>query len=243
MSIGRAAALVALMSLTLGVGCAAGPRADRPQPRSEDGAYRPVPTTSGAKLLAPREGQRRFQVETDGRRTTWTETWTRLPAQEGDDGERWAQVIEGVRRVEFLVGEDGSVKVTREVEVSEDSDVSYEPALLVLPAEVKQDTPAQGEARMTVKNLKGTNTKASGPVTVTVTPVGRTAVTTDDGATDAVAVRAQRKMDLDLAKVRVNIETVYVPGRGTWRETVERVTQALGVFEDRKRQTVQRIGE
>jgi hypothetical protein len=219
----------AIVSVVLGlalaaVGCKSKPRVEDEPQRSaatQPAFAEPVRT---APLLAFRQEPRRFVVTLGPRKgqilaSTLTEA----------GGGRWRFDLENTRTV-YLQQTDSGTYVEREIDVEEQVEVLYEPALQMVPDTLTPGRPQSNEVTMIVRNLADGRERDRGSCSLTCEYVGTRAVDTPAGEFEAHVVRATRNIDLKLAKVTVEIETAYVMNEGTFVELIHRDTKALGLF-------------
>lgn len=195
---------------------------------------RPGDAVRAEELFTLESRQVRFERSVGGR--TQEVTFEMSPHDAG-----WIWAAEDLRAVQLLPDEDGDIAIAREFEPGEDSDVRYDPALLMLPATLEPNQPATAESRMTVLNAKGDATRAKGTCHVTVELLGRREVEAPAGRFDCVVLRTTRRIKLDLAEVEVEIHSAYAPGTGLIRQTIDRRTRALGLFGGTTREQLQRL--
>ena len=146
------------------------------------------------------------------------------------DGNQWRQMLEGLRTVTLHRRDDGAIVIASEQDIEANALVSYDPALVMLPAQVRTSPSVRGRAEMTVRNLNDHSLRAKGTCHYQVQMLGTSMVTTPAGKFEAVIVRTVRRISLPLADVTVTIHTAYVLDRGKIAEHIERVTRTLGTF-------------
>ncbi len=144
---------------------------------------------------------------------------------------RWRAVLESLRVVYLRRADDGSILIEREDELNENVSVRYDPPLVMLPAQLTASQPTQGKARMTVTNLHDGAAKDHGWCAYRVELLGTQILETPTGPMEAIIVQTQRRIDLQLAEVRVTSEAAYVPNRGWVAEQIDRWTKPLRLFE------------
>jgi hypothetical protein len=148
---------------------------------------------------------------------------------EADGPNRWRYTLEDTRVAFIEVADDGSLLVSREQDMAEGVEVTYEPALVMLPPRLTTGEPVKNECAVVITDLKDGSVRDRGRCSYTSELIGP-AADQPSGEPPAWLVRGTRSLDLNLAKADVVIDTACVPGVGTVRERVEQVTRALGLF-------------
>lgn len=232
-----------LLAVVMASGCAARPHG--PGPDAKHHAARPPgnhPADSDLAPLAAAEASELYRLEPRTGSLRWTDSPLaerrgrsvafRLTRTDGDDAaERWLLELAGATRSILVRGPDGSIGVEREEDPAEDAVVLYQPAILSLPARLTADRPIVQESSVRVLSARSGRERARGTVRVEATLLGRGTVDTPAGRFEAVWVRVVREMDLNLARVRVVIDSAYARQMRVVNR-VEQTTRTLGVFGD-----------
>jgi hypothetical protein len=236
MSIPRFVANCVIVGLLILVAGCATEKKEHERPRvSADTQPAAAAVVETAPLLAFEEGERRF-VATLGSQKGQTLVST---LKHDGDG-RWRYDLEGSRTV-YLRQDDTGTYVEREIDMTEKVEVTYEPALQMLPAQLTRGEPVSNTVRMTVRNLADGKVRDQGTCELTCEFVGVETVQTPAGDFEAHIVHATRRIDLALAKVLVEVEESYAVGVGTVVETIRRDTKALGLFSIKSEEEVRRL--
>lgn len=210
-----------LLELWLGaVGCAAPPRAE-PAPPAEG----PVEAVAADQLfpLEARQGAFRVVEGADRGKT--------VPATLEQAGEGWVLTLEGRQRTFIERNDAGDLIITREDDFGENVTVRYDPAVVMLPAQVTADAVREGEVTMTVYGLGTDEKREQGTCRYHVSVRGQEDVTTPAGAYEGTyLIHSTRQIDLNLADVTVRLDTAYAAGVGQVAETVVQETKALGLI-------------
>jgi hypothetical protein len=131
--------------------------------------------------------------------------------------------------------------VEREIDMTERVEVTYEPALQMLPARLTRGEPVSNTVTMTIRNLADGKVRDQGTCELTCEHIGIETVQTPAGDFEAHIVQATRRIDLALAKVLVDVEESYAVGVGTVVETIRRDTKALGLFSIKSEEEIRRL--
>lgn len=185
---------------------------------------RPGQTFTALDLQPLREGTWLFEV-TEGPRTGRELTAT----IQSDGPNRWRYELEDTRVVFLEVNADGGIVVPREQDLEENVEVTYTPALVMLPGKFTVGEPHKDECGVAITNLKTGEIRDRGRCAYTRELIGPAA-----GMPNAWLVRGTRHLDLGLATADIVIETTYIPGQGTETERVEQKTRPLGLFTIKK---------
>lgn len=151
--------------------------------------------------------------------------WTPDP----DHQELWRQEIQQHTITWMKRLADGSMAIVREDDLQEEVSIEYEPALVVLPANLSTAS-HQGQTQMTVRDLDDRRLKAAGECQYQVHWLGRQKLQTYGGIIDCHLIRVHRMIRLPIARVNVDVITAYQTGHGQIAERVVQTTQALGFF-------------
>ncbi len=186
----------------------------------------PMATTADIAPLFPlRRDKGRFQI-VEGDDDGYAFAWQLEPAGQG-----WVYTYEGYQQVWILQDEAGALRIVREDDLDEDVQVTYEPAVLMLPAKLETGFSESETVTMTVRSLDGTQLRSVGTCINTVTVLGKQSVSTPAGQFEAVMVETRRQVQLPIARVEVQIISAFVPGRGQVAERVVQKVRALGLFD------------
>lgn len=229
----RKAAAFALLpaAIALATGCAAPTRTpDQPPPAADTSAEL---TVDAADLLPLTPRSRTFIHRSGGDESRWTFTL------EPVDDTTFAWTALEQRRTLLRRGDEGGIVIPEETEWADNSHVQYDPPIPLLPPTLRTGEPVEAEAAMTVLDRASGNRRAAGNVTVSIELLGERQVQTPAGPFDALVIRSQRRIRLDLASVDVTIDAAYAPGIGMVRQTIERRTRALGLFGGTKTETLE----
>jgi len=187
--------------------------------------FHPAGAVTATQLLPPQSREATF-------------AWTDGPAQgqtcglqfEPSDAGAFIATLEdqNVSRLEQM---GGAWLLTGEDDLDEQVTITYDPPLLVLPAEMKVGEPFATECNMTVRNLDSGAPRDRGTCAVEIELLGRRTIDVAGVAAEVFVVRSTRRLDLKLADVTVTITTSYQPQVGVVAEHVHRHVKAIGLFE------------
>lgn len=181
----------------------------------------------GAELFRLHSAEGAYDIAHDDALTP-NVPYTLTPDEQGG----WILSIGELRRV-YMREEEGAVLVTREEELDENVSITYTPALRMLPASLTLNRPQEFDCQVVVRNLKDQSVRDKGDCRYSVEYIGEQRVQTPSGEHVASIVRSTRQINLNLASVRVALQTAYVPARGAVVQRVEEVRRMLGLFSSR----------
>ncbi len=186
----------------------------------------PVASPHDIVALFPlRADKGRFQI-VEGDDDGYVFGWRLEPVGQG-----WVFTYEGYQQVWLRAEADGALRIVREDDLDEEVQVTYEPALLMLPTKLEIGEAISETVTMTVRSLDGSQLRSVGTCINTVTLLGVQTVSTPAGAFEAVIVETRRQVQLPIARVEVQIISAFVPGRGQVAERVVQKVRALGLFD------------
>ena len=185
-------------------------------------------TVKAADLIPLKE--RTFKIEyNEGRMKGKT---VEVTVTKGEKGQ-WVESAKDVRILNY--GEvDGGIGLPREEDFDEGVIVTYDPAFILMPKELVAGKPFESKTKMTVLNRGSGSKKAGGTCSYKVELVRQEKIQTPAGAFDAYLIRTTRDISLDLASVKVTVQTWHVPGKGMVASHVKQTTAALGIFSSEK---------
>lgn len=223
-------ALLAIFVLIAPPGVQAGPSTKATtQPVQDEEPIQPVDPATVVNLL-PLEKREGSCVVKIGKKSSREVDYLLEPSEDNT----WRSTIEGIRVVYFSKGEKGEILLPREDDLAENVQVSYHPALQILPGTWADGRAVEGASDMEIKNAKSGLVREKGTCTYRVELVGRQKVDTPAGTFDAILVRETRHIRLKLAKSDVTVLNWYVPGKGEVAEHVIESTKALGFLGGKK---------
>lgn len=194
------------------------------EPPPQPPATQPAAVTAGDLVpLKARSGAFSIQL---GKKPAQTVPFAFTDAGEGV----WTYTLEDRSVARFRRGADGGLLVAKETDLDERVDVTYDPALCVLPPTLEPGKPFESLSKMVIRNSRDGSLKEKGTCAVRVELIGTQRIVTPAGEFTAVQVRETRQIRLRVAKADVNCDTWYVPGVGEVAEKSLTVTKALGIF-------------
>lgn len=217
---------LALLWLMLGSGCQRVWVEDPGNLLGLAGPVEPIPAEIETASLFPLEKARgRFRI-VEGEQDGLDFEWNLKPAPHG-----WIYSYEGLQRVWLVKDAQDALRITREDDLDEEVQVTYEPGLLMLPRLIRSEVEETETATMVVRSLDGRELRSTGICSNTITVVGRQKVNTPAGDFMAILVRSHRRIQLPIASVEVEILSAYVPGKGQVAERVTQKIRALRFFD------------
>ena len=180
-----------------------------PKAKEEEPKKLPPLKPTSARQLAPLEDVAGQFTEEEGKQKGKVYNFTYELSGDGI-----IQNIEGLRRVYYVWLRDGSLAIQKEDNLVENVKVQYDPALRILPGKIdRTDFPKQ-VFDVIIHDLSNGNQRAKGRGTSTIEAVWQSRIKTPLGMKDVYIVREVRELDLDVAKVKVTLDTAYEPGEG-----------------------------
>ena len=140
------------------------------------------------------------------------------------------QTIDGLRRVYYVWLRDGSLAIQKEDNLIENVKVQYDPALRVLPGKIdRTDFPKQ-TFDVLVYDLSNGHQKAKGKGFSAIEAVWQSRIQTPRGAKDVYILREVRELELDIAMVKVTLDTAYQEGQGEIMQMEWETRKPLNLF-------------
>lgn len=198
----------------------------------------PSPITQSPPLLPSAPAILSITPVTPGQRAFVDETGTRqlrtVTLHEGSGRYRVSWFIDGEpepsRQQLLAISADGALTLLEEINAAERVEVVFTPALLVVPAELRDGAVHAQIVRMTVHPLGDrTRTRSAGDAHNTLTINADRPLTIRDKSVLATRISAVMEVDLAPAKVLSTSEQWYAPGAGLVRDQQEETTAVLGI--------------
>ena len=149
--------------------------------------------------------------------------------------------VEGVREMTWRRDEQGAVMILETTDHLEQVRVVYEPALMVVPARMRVGEVRQQEVEMNVYRLDDGSRRAGGSGTIEVELISAGRFDTPMGRVEGFHVRERHDLHLSLARVNVQVDTIYGRDMGPVRKSTLRRTRALGLFASEEREVLERV--
>ena len=200
---------------------------------SLDGPYQPVTHASASTLWPIRASSGRAVMDDGG---TIHDTIEDTKAT--TDG-LWRMRVMGFWIVDAEVRDDASVWAHREIDLSDNRRVEYDPPLPLLPDKLTQGETLTHTSDVRVFLHSTNSLETTGKCTATYTLLGAKHL---GSATDqpAVIVQTDRAYDMPLVTISLRLRHAYQPGEGPVVGQALRVVKLLGLLPVVREQTVTR---
>ncbi len=206
-----------------GAGAADSASADAPPSAIQ---HKPLTDPVTAKELVPAKDIQAKVAYTQGKDHGKSFAYSVKKTQDG-----WVRTIADHSVVYLKLHDDGSIVVTREDDLVEKVTVTYDPYVVVVPAKLAKTMKVAGEAKTQVVTISDGSPRGSGTTTYSITSAWQADVKCADGSVfDAHMIRDEREMKLDIATVKITIDSAFAKGQGLVAETVWKQQTALGLF-------------
>ena len=139
--------------------------------------------------------------------------------------------INGLRRVYYEWNSNHDLILKRDDDFQENVRVVYNPGLTILPANIDKNEPnVSSTSQVNVYNLTNGHRRAFGKVSNRLSAIWQSQVSLDSQKVGVYIVREERALDLDMAMVKVTLDTAYAPTHGEVLQMEWRTQKALNLF-------------
>ena len=149
--------------------------------------------------------------------------------------------VQSLRETSLERDDQGSVAIPQTIDLLEQVRVVYEPAATIVPARMHVGEVRRQEFQMNVYHLADGSRRAGGSGSIELELVEVGAFDTPIGRVDGYRLRERHDLHLSLARVNVEVDTIYGHEIGPVRKSTVRRTRALGLFGSTERETLVRI--
>ncbi|MEQ9455379.1 MAG: hypothetical protein RLN76_12410 [Phycisphaeraceae bacterium] len=216
-------AMVLSAGMLLSAGCVMSPAATG-QGRSGHATGQPIQIAS----VAMKPGQA-IDVELDPAQAGLSKSQRTI---ETDASRKGTIILKGVRESTWVQGGDGGWALAEDVDHAEKVRLEYEPALGVVPAELSPGQQLKAEGRVRILRLEDGSQREAGSYT---------SVLTVEPTASGFTLKEERTLDLNLATVDINLETVYDGRNGFINQITLVKTSVFGVGGNAEKKVIRRV--
>ncbi len=199
--------------------------------QAEDHPVQPITADQapgGRDLMPMHDRTGEYSIQPEDKPAQRTPFHLQPKGPKGDD--LWRLTLENKAATFFQPDPDGNIMIPCEDDLGENVEMTYTPALKMLPGQWPKGLVVEGDVKMLVKNIKTGGVREKGHCKYRVELLGRQRVSTPAGDFDTYLVRETRHIFLQMAKADSICDTWYVAEKGDVKEHTKERTKVFGLF-------------